>query len=387
MSIPFREVMTGPELPTRFTDAELVTRYLDAGSPAGEPIYLGFGETWTEIAPGLAKILATPMPPHSHGYVISQFGLPRLQKVLRGYIAETHGLPAGADFEVAATAGGTRNAMFDFARLVRQSVRDRTPVAVVPMPGWDYEGVFSALGYETRYLPLRAETGYQLSTEDFGVVDGADLVVINAQHNPTGVNWDATAVRELIRRTDAALLLDDAYYGVHDPGITPTSALRILLEEQPRQHWLAVRSLGKQFHCSGWGIGAVTSTPSTLDILLNEELFHHGFAAAIPLQYAMAEWLENPESATFLGHMNEEYAAKRAALKTTLKDEDHHLGECTAFMRFKAPDADFRLRCFRETGVLFSDSTPSSWLRLYLGPPLPVLTEAFERVAGVLRAQ
>ncbi|WP_327112029.1 pyridoxal phosphate-dependent aminotransferase [Nocardia sp. NBC_01730] len=396
--IPYREVIAGPELRTRFPDTELVSEYLAAGSPAGELIYLGFGETWTRTAPGLTAGLAA-LPTHTHGYVISQYGLPRLQHILRSYITRTHGLASefARDYEVAVTAGGTRNAMFDFGRMLRA---DGVATVLAPMPGWDYAGVFGPLGYRMRYFPL--DTGQPVTTDL--AMDDNTLLVINAQHNPTGANWRPELVRQLLetaRAAGAAILLDDAYFGVHNPEQTPTSALRLLLAEAPESRWLAVRSLGKQFHCSGWGIGAATAHPHTLDALVNQWQFQRSFASAIPLQEAMANWLSDPASERYLAEQGREYTEKRSAVHDSLCTELGYpaglaqVGEFAPFAHVPLPRAQrhgsvaqFRRECLRQAGVLVGvdrwdaeNSDRSPCYRLYLGPPLPVITEAITRMS------
>ncbi|MEV6325104.1 pyridoxal phosphate-dependent aminotransferase [Nocardia sp. NPDC051787] len=397
--IPYPEVIVGTDLRTRFPDTELVSEYLAAGSPAGELIYLGFGETWTKAAPGLTAALAA-LPTHAHGYIISQYGLPRLQRVLRSYITRTHGLApefsAGVDYEVAVTAGGTRNAMFDFGRMLRA---DGASTVLAPMPGWDYAGVFGPLGYRTRYYPV--DRGQPVT--DGLTMDRNTLLVINAQHNPTGANWRPELIRELLafaRAAGAAVLLDDAYFGVHDPEQTPTSALSLLLQETPGSRWLAVRSLGKQFHCSGWGIGAATADPRTLDALVNRWQFQRSFASAIPLQEAMASWLADPASERYLAEQGRAHSVKRAAVQESLCSDLGYppdmaqVGEFAPFARIPLPRAhrdgsvlQFRHECLRKTGVLVGvdrwdaeNSDRSPCYRLYLGPELPVIIEAITRM-------
>lgn len=435
MSIPYPHVITPQGVATRFADATLVSDYLDAGSPAGELVYLAFGETWTQTAPGLIAALAD-LPPHAHGYVISQYGLPRLQRALRTAIAEGHRLPADAepsrDYEVAVTHGGTRTAMFDFARLL---VRDDglsqngstkvRPVAIAALPGWDYATVFESVGYRMRYLRVGDHENAAPSPWDIDDAAGTiassgterlAAVIINAQHNPTGSNWSEETVRHLVRTAisaDAAVLIDDAYFGVHDPALTPTSALRVLLEElrdaprRARKRWLAVRSLGKQFHCNGWGIGAATAHPETLDALVNTLLFHRGFASAIPLQEAMATWLQDPAADDYLAESGREYAIKRIAVREFLvsrlgyRPDSLQLGAFAPFARIPVPDLphrrippgtdDFRQDCFRRTGVLIGGDRSyggphaaretRARFRLFLGPPLPVLMEGLTRIA------
>src|SRR4051794_19357601 len=97
-------------LPWNMTDQKLVTRYAASGSPGGAPIYLGIGETWTEVAAGLVRLTEKSWPVHLNGYLISQYGLPDLQKLLQRYIPVSHRLPAdfklGRDFEVAVAGNG-----------------------------------------------------------------------------------------------------------------------------------------------------------------------------------------------------------------------------------------------------------------------------------------
>ncbi|WP_435279953.1 pyridoxal phosphate-dependent aminotransferase [Streptomyces sp. 1222.5] len=310
--------------------------------------------------------------------------------------------------------------MFDFGRLVLNETKTpaRQPVVITATPGWGYEGVFAGLGYRSRHVPLRARDGYQPRWREFQRLlmgeDDVKLVIINAQHNPTAANWSESAVREIIRSSvaaGAAILLDDAYFAVHDPNVKPTSALRILLEElsalppETRPIWLAVRSLGKQFHCNGWGIGAITGHPATVDRLVNQVRFERTFVNAVPLQYAMAAWLQDPASDLYLEQMRSEYYRKRCAVADYLADNlaypprAYYRGECTAFLRFEVPKRfsqlgaeDFRADCFRSTGVMLSlDSSPEQvskagmaskapCVRIFLGPSLNHLLEGLDRL-------
>ncbi|MEV6332805.1 pyridoxal phosphate-dependent aminotransferase [Streptomyces sp. NPDC051909] len=433
----FTDVLSAPDLPTRFSEVRLVHDYLDAGSPGGAPIYLSLGETWSQAAPGLTQCLASPLPQHSHGYVVSQYGLPRLQRILRSYIPRTHGLPdkvrPGVDFEVAVACGGTRNTMSDFARLLnpREGTRfpsHQPPVALLFSPSWDYATVFAAAGYDIQHLPLSPTDSHpsldhlREAFDRLGPSRGPapTVLVINAQHNPTAINWRPQDVRTMIRMAitaRAAILVDDAYFAVHNPDVEPTSALRILLEEAADSSpelppWLAVRSMGKQFNCNGWGIGAATGPPAVIDELMNTVQFERSFIAAVPLQEAMSSWLEDPESDAYLIAAGQEYANKRKHVAQFLSDrlgypqDSYQPGECTSYLRFQVPPrylhqpdgaAHFRTSCFQKTGVLLSldpgnlDNMPGSTLhikphvRMFIGPPLPIVAEALNRLenAGI----
>ncbi len=423
----FHEVISDRSLPTRFSDAELLLDYLDADRPHGDPEYLSLGETWSQTAPGLLEHLRAPMPSWSHGYVVTQYGLPRLVRTLRRYVPRSHRLPAdaerGRDYEIAAVCSGTRNAMFDFARLVhsqhRRSAGRGRPTALVFAPGWDYSTVFTAAEYALESVSLRAGNEFCPDVEEVAAAirrieqdpeRTLSVLVINAQHNPTAVNWPPDVVRSLVRmafNSRTAVLLDDAYFAVHDPDVEPTSSLAVLIDEvlaEPAFReipWLAVRSLGKQFDCNGWGIGAMTGSPTVVSQIVNDVQFQRSFVGAVPLQQAMASWLDDERVDDYLAAKRTELSRKREYVSEVLVDELHYpvgtfqRGECTTFLRFPAPeahgrDADsvlkFRDDLFHRSGIMLgldpnhADPGYVPWLRMFLGPPLFVLMRAVDRL-------
>ncbi|MFG2004973.1 aminotransferase class I/II-fold pyridoxal phosphate-dependent enzyme [Spirillospora sp. NPDC048911] len=423
MSSILSEVMEDASVRRRFEDTAWVDEYLQAGSAHGEPIYLSVGETWSQAPDGLTRLLGAEMPDHVHGYVISQYGLPALLRVLRSYIPRTAGLPgdvgASGDFDVAVACSGTRNSMYDFGRLIRDRARGR-PVVIMYAPGWDYHGVFHGLGFRFTYLPLRPDEAFQPRPADLEEelrdldVPGDAIVVVNAQHNPTGMNWDEDNVRRILGAAAGAganILIDDAYFGVTDPGTPATSALRLLLEDRPRPsgRWLAVRSLGKQFNCNGWGVGSIAAGPDTIDELVNRYLANRSFTCAVPLQYAMAQWLESEASRTYLDWFRRLCAENRALVNDFLvrelkyPAESFQAGSCTSYLVFPIPPAyqehadgvhRYRRDCFNETGVLLGAGTmtpesstdqnrpdPFPYARMFLAPSSDTVITALRRMA------
>ena len=419
--------------PARMPDAELLTRYAEQGSPHGPPVCLSFGETWNRAPAALTELLTT-VPPHAHGYQLSLYGLGRLRQALRDHLVQTQGLdPAAADWEVAVGWTGTRSAMFDFGRLLvdrlarhQPDPAGRRPVVLVAGPSWDYAGVFEPLGLAVRYLPLRPEHGFAPRLVDLagalhrlaGDGERLALLVVNAQHNPTAVNWSpdlVTAMAVTAVRAGAALLVDDAYAQVYDEGTTATPALDLVVRALraegavDRLPWLGVRSLGKQFGCNGWGVGVLTAHPALLRELVEGYRLHHGLMHAGPLQYAMAEWLTDPASTDFLATQRKVLAETRAAAAGAFRTrlgypaEAVHPGSCTPYLLVRLPPAyaaladgehRFRADCFAATGVLLapawpwpfpapdSGATPLPYLRVYLGPVVEPVLAAVERMAA-----
>ncbi|MEC3978048.1 pyridoxal phosphate-dependent aminotransferase [Amycolatopsis sp. H20-H5] len=403
---PLRALMDDGVRPNRLQDVAWLGEYLETGARAGEPILLSLGETWSGTPEPLLAALRE-VPADSHGYQISMYGLPTLRKALKEYVADTQRLPRGASWELAVSWTGTRSAMRDFATTLERG----TSLAVAP--AWDYSGVFEPLGFQSAYVPFDPAEQSGPSVEGARAAAAAvpgnlALVVINAQHNPTGANWSPELVEALIEiaiERDAAILVDDAYFGVCQTEPPPTSALAILLTrlagEPSPVPWLGVRSLGKQFHCNGWALGAVVAEPVRLDDLVNDVRPQHTFNYAIHLQWAMAQWLaDRPAVERYLDRERAETAEKRAAVLDWLPvgTRDRVIaGPATPYLLYPVPDdtgssdvTAYLRRAVLQCGVVLSDAWPlarvgptasTGYVRMYLGPGLAELRTARDRLA------
>ncbi|EOM76612.1 aminotransferase [Rhodococcus rhodnii LMG 5362] len=412
-------------------DTTLIRALRDRGYPSNEIVYLSLGETWDSVAPGLVDCLRTAVPRFAHGYTLSPYGLPALRHRLHEMVTREHELARHEGrYTVAVSQAGTRGTMADFARLLRR-LPDRgspagTPVALIPSPGWDYASLLAAQGYRVLGYPIIDEGG-RFGPDIESAIDllrsttahSPVLLVVNAQHNPTGWDWGPDRVTALLRAAcshRANVVIDDAYYSVHDPHRQPTNALLTQLDTaEDNTHWLAVRSLGKQYQANGWGIGSMVGPPATVDRLV-ESTTTRSYGSAIPLQAAMSDWIENHESQLHTEEFRGTIAAHRLHAATRLAEllpgEDIvSPGDCTTYMRVAVPTREvpesaaaaqlIRDRFVRElamrTGVVLGRGsmtdavdaeTPgasrTAWVRMHIGVPRHVLDEGLERIAGFL---
>ena len=405
-----------------------VKKYFAKDCVAGPLIYLGIGETWTQIPKKLSGILTNPdLPSYVHGYIIDSKGSLELRKVLESYIPKTHRIPLsfklGTDYDIAVSTQGTRNVIFDYARYLQDCNKSNKlkPVAIVPLPGWDYQGIFDSLDYKVNFLHLQASNKFQFDESDIQKLkdqiqpdEYVSLIVINAQHNPSGTNWTEEQVKSLIewaKASNASLLIDDAFYGICNPDFQQTSALSVLASTlaDSNINWLQVRSLGKQFNCNGWGIGSVAAPPALMDTIMFDYFTTHSHGSATPLQYAMAKWLSCDDSTDYLKSSNVEYKRKKDMLAAKLinllgyPETAFHVGPTTSYILMSIPprfvakaekltevEMEFKMQVLEKTGVLFGHgsmmytedmykhSTPQ--LRVFLGPPFELLEEAMDRL-------
>lgn len=386
-----KELLFDDIKPNHLTEVEWLMDYMNMGNQKGELIFLSLGETWKNTPRQLIECLHKA-PPSGHGYQLSMYGLPALRQKFKDLLAaeyrlEPHWSNDGL-YEISVCQNGTRSVMFDFASWLKEKyVQNRKPVLITTGPGWDYCGVFGSFGFETQYLPLEASNGFrpdihalvkmlESATDDLSV---APVFCLNTQHNPTGVNWspsEVNAILEVLLNRNIPVLLDDAYFAIHEPSVTPTCSLNLLLEKISRGHlkkypWLMVRSFGKQFSCNGWGIGVVAAAPHILDELVNSYQIRHHYNIGGHNQLAMLAWLNMPESSEYIKTRNIDISSNRRLFINGLVNR---LGldkaklieaDCTNFQLFPLPNRyiqsganAFIKDCLFNAGVLFTDAWP-----------------------------
>ena len=417
----------GDDAPAQVEDGRWLRAYVARGCPHGEPIVLSLGEAWCGPPRKLLDGIVDA-PAWTHGYQLSAHGLPRLRSALKPYLGRPYELDGDQldRLRIAVSWSGTRNAMADFGRLVRRGDRladGRIPVVLAPAPGWDYAGVFEPLGFETAFFPLSPERGFRPDVtaveREVGKLRVAHdrrlaLVVVNAQHNPTGVDWGepfVTALVELALEEGAALLVDDAHFAFQDPAERPTATVHLLCERlaasprRARVPWLVTRSLGKEFDCNGWAIGALVGEPEVIDPLVRRVAQEHQYNCGGAQQWALARWLESAAADDYLAVKRAGYARnRRAILEALVNDLGYpparvHAGDGGPFLLAPTPEAyarwpdgttRFRRACLERTGVIFSDAWPLAriteqhsslpYVRVFLGHPGPVVDDAFARL-------
>ncbi|MCF2493631.1 methionine aminotransferase [Dyadobacter chenhuakuii] len=119
-------------------------------------------------------------------------------------------------------------------------------------------------------------------------------IVINTPHNPTGNVWklaDLQQLADIAEKHDLMVISDEVYEHIIFDGRAHISTASIpALAERT----FLCGSFGKTFHTTGWKIGYCLA-PKALTTEFRKIHQFLVFSVVAPIQFAMAEYLENPE--------------------------------------------------------------------------------------------
>ncbi|MEY4475914.1 MAG: hypothetical protein RL248_1681 [Pseudomonadota bacterium] len=418
----------------------LYHEYQNANSPHGPVLYAAKGEHWNGVSPKFLEFINTfKLSREQMGYAECGYGIQKHRDLMRQLIMVEHHLterlsPRELDIDVGCFATTTRLAMYDLAKVAMRHAREKypnqSPVALVPTPGWDYRGIFKDVGFEVAYLTIEPGNGWLPDLAQWtrivnGLRDAGKhiaLAVSNPQHNPTGKQWPTTVTKYLLNvclQEEAYLLLDDAYYCVHDPRIPVVNHLKSILdcfdqnngantftESGMFDRWVTTRPFGKQFSCNTMGVAAITTSPKLLR-QLNRESWVNRYHTNTHNAEIMCAWLETPDAADWTIETGLFYTRQKKLVQTRLKetmgwpDDGVCIGPSTSYMLIKIPKIyqeslrsidKFRDDIFYATGTLVSASLFNQYqaekipfVRLHLGSHPDVIEEFLRRwqIAGL----
>jgi methionine transaminase len=181
------------------------------------------------------------------------------------------------------------------------------------------------------------------------------LIILNSPHNPTGATLTANDLDQLtylIAQTDIFLIGDEVYEHMVYDGQPHQSLLR---REALANRSFVISSFGKTYHATGWKIGYCIAPPA-----LTQEFrkIHQylTFSTTTPIQYALADYLENQEHYLNLPAFYEQkrnlFCALLASSRFTLIPSAGTYFQLAGYQNISAePDQDFARRLTRDAGV------------------------------------
>lgn len=248
-------------------------------------------------------------------------GVLRLREALSQKTESIYGVSYHPETEVNITAGGTQ-AIYT---IITSFVREGDEVIIIE-PAYDcYVPAVLLNGGIPKYARLK-HPEYRIDWDDVKklITHNTRMIIINSPHNPTGSVLNASdmkALEKLTKKTDIIVISDEVYEHLIYDGIQHESVCRYpgLAERS-----FIVCSFGKTFHATGWKMGYVMA-PANLMAEFRKAHQFVVFCCNTPIQYALAEFVEDPNNWNYLSDF---YQKKRDYFQNLLKGSRFKIIPC-----------------------------------------------------------
>ncbi len=124
-------------------------------------------------------------------------------------------------------------------------------------------------------------------------------IVVNTPHNPSATVWSAAEMQtleEMLAPTDVLVIADEVYEHMVFDGVRHESVARY---PKLAARSFIVSSFGKTYHVTGWKVGYVAA-PASLTAEFRKVHQFNVFTVNTPMQYALANYMEDPAPYTGL---------------------------------------------------------------------------------------
>ncbi|MBO0929550.1 methionine aminotransferase [Fibrella aquatilis] len=233
----------------------------------------------------------------NHNQYAPMAGVPMLRDAIAQKTIDCYGVNYDPDTEITVTSGATEALFAAITAVVQTPTSGSAPDEVIVFePAYDsYVPAVELAGGRPVYISL-APPHYAIDWAEVAakITDRTRLIVINTPHNPTGRVWTIDDVNELARLADRHNLFvvaDEVYEHITFDGRVHHSLMH---HPVLRERTFMVGSFGKTFHITGWKIGYCLAPKALTEAFRKIHQFLT-FSVSTPMQYALAEYLKDPE--------------------------------------------------------------------------------------------
>lgn len=318
-------------------------------------------------------------------------GVLALRQQIASKIQNLYNAPVNPDMEITITAGATQALFCAIAAFVK--------------PG--DEVILIEPAYDSYRPSIEVNGGvavaYELAAPDFRVdwealkklvSSRTRMIIGNNPHNPTGKVFskeDLLNLQKIAVENDLLVLSDEVYEHLVFDGRQHESALAY---PELFARSLVTFSFGKTFHSTGWKIGYCVAPEPLMREFRKVHQFNV-FAVNTPMQYAIADFLENPHE--YL-HLPDFYQMKRDYFFAFMRESRFRAVACegTYFQLFDysdisdLPDFDFVKKLITDHGVaaipisvFYSSGRNERIIRLCFAKTEETLRQAGERLRAI----
>ena len=291
-------------------------------------------------------------------------GVKELREQISQKIRALYGREYCPDKEITITAGATQAI---FTAILSCVERDDEVLIIEPAFDSYLPAIYLAGGTP---VPVQMKLQHDTKTKQLtyalpwneinaSITDKTRLIIINSPHNPTGTVWTQQDIENLynaIKNRNILVISDEVYeHMVFKPYHFFSAASHRELADRS----FVISSFGKTFHVTGWKI-AYVGAPQALTKIFQKVHQYNVFSVNHPIQYAIADYLSDPQHYLKLSDF---YQEKRdffqAGLQQTpfqlLKQEGTYF-QCVSYKDLNIPQSqlsefDFCTWLTKEIGV------------------------------------
>lgn len=338
--------------------------------------------------PALTELVAKAMRA-GHNQYAPMAGVPILREAIAQKTVDCYGVTYHPDHEITVTSGATE-ALYAAVSAVVQPGDE----VIVFEPAYDsYVPAIELNGGVPVYVSLSPpDYAVDWSAVRNKITDRTRLILVNTPHNPTGHVWsrnDLDELAALVRERAIYVVSDEVYEHILFDGRAHHS---LMMHPDLRERTFVVGSFGKTFHVTGWKIGYCLA-PEVLTTEFRKIHQYLTFSTVTPMQYALAEYLQDPERYRSLPDF---YVRKRDLFLQALAGSRFRFtpSEGTFFQNVSyaditdEPDYDLAVRLTGEIGVasipisvFYHDQTDHRILRFCFAKDDETLLRAGERLS------
>ncbi|SFD16609.1 methionine aminotransferase [Spirosoma endophyticum] len=321
-------------------------------------------------------------------------GVPALREALAQKTTDLYNVSYDPETEITVTSGATE-AIFAAVTAVIRPGRDAGPDEVIVFePAYDsYVPAIELNGGVPVYVTLTPPD----YTIDWDVVrekitDKTRLILVNTPHNPTGRVWttdDLNQLASVVRDRDIWIVSDEVYEHILLDGRQHNS---LMTHPDLRERTFIIGSFGKTFHITGWKIGYCLA-PADLTTEFRKIHQYLTFSTVTPIQYALADYLKEPERylslPVFYERKRDLFLDGIRGSRFTFKPAEGSFFQTVSYAAITdEPDYDLAIRLTKEIGVasipvsvFYNQKNDYKVLRFCFAKDDAILQEAAERLS------
>jgi len=225
-----------------------------------------------------------------HNQYAPMSGVPALRERVAEKTKRLYGIDYDADEEVTIVSGATEAIFSAITAVV--SIGDEV---ILLEPAYDsYAPAILLNGGIPIYIPLQMpDFSVDWEAVKKAINPKTKLILVNTPHNPTGYVWtqnDVNQLAELVQEQEMYVVSDEVYEHITFDG---RAHISLMTHPVLRSKTFVCGSFGKTFHVTGWKIGYCLAPKNLMTEFRKIHQFVT-FSTATPLQYALAEYLQNP---------------------------------------------------------------------------------------------